>query len=726
MGVGAGAGVALSPLPWKLLDDSSIWSQNWAWTPVPKDGEANYVGSVCTLCPAACGISVRKIDNRAVKIEGMKGAPVNDGGICILGLSGLQLLYGPTRIKAPLKRVGKREEGTFQTISWKEAVSEVVEKLEKLRMEGKSHTVAAVSGTKEGTTAGFLKRFLTAYGSPNFLHVPSMVDTYEMAIEMMHGEKAAPGLDIENANFILSFSSGMLDGWGSPVRMFKTAGRLKDKMGKIVQIESRMSNSATKADRWIVIKPGTEGVLALGLAAVILRESLYHKHFVDNFTDGFDQFKDFVLNGYAPDKVSGITGVSVTNIVALAREFAAATAPLAICGRGQGDTPGALAETMAVHALNALVGNINRRGGVWATPKMTNFGWGEVRQDAKARRGNGQKRIDGAGDGNPSDSLLNRLPEALLSEKPYGLEMLLVSEANPLFTMKNTEEVRTAFEKIGYIVSFSSYMDETAMFSDIILPNHHYLERYEVVTQAIGLNKPFVGLAKPVVKPLYHTRHTGDVILDVAKGLGGAVVGAFPWSSFEACLKETLGYRAGALVKNSYWVDKRYRAPDWHQAFRTASGKFEFDLSSLKKGVYTAPEGDASTYPMVLVPYDSIRLSNDYISNTPFMTKTVADTVLKGNDSFVEINPETAKQMKLAEGAKALLSTPKGKVTVKVHLSNRVGPDMVAMPKGLGHTGNDRYLAGKGVNANNLLGAVKDAASGLDAAWGIRAKIAKS
>jgi anaerobic selenocysteine-containing dehydrogenase len=90
--IGGAAGTALSPLPWKLMDDSSIWTQMWPWTPVPPDGKVTYEESTCSLCPGGCGISVRKVDNRAIKIEGRAGHPINDGRICILGLSGLQLL----------------------------------------------------------------------------------------------------------------------------------------------------------------------------------------------------------------------------------------------------------------------------------------------------------------------------------------------------------------------------------------------------------------------------------------------------------------------------------------------------------------------------------------------------------------------------------------------------------------------------------------------------------
>lgn len=726
LGIGAAAGTALSPLPWKITDDLSIWTQQWPWTPVPEDGEASHVKSTCMLCPAGCGISVRKINDRAVKIEGAKDNPINTGGICILGLSGLQLLYGPSRIKSPLKRVGKRGAGKFQPITWKQAIAELSETLVSLRSDEKSHTVACISGSKTGTVAELFKRFLTAYGSPNFMHVPSVADAYEQTIKIMHGIDAAAGIDVENADYILSFSSGILDGWGSPVRMFKASSKIKDSAGKTIQIESRLSNSAAKADRWIPIAPGTEAVFALGLCYVIIQESLYNTLLVDSYSTGFDAFKRYVLAEYRPDKVAGITGADPSVIIALARDFARAKTPLAVCGRGQGDTPGALAEFVAVHALNALVGNINQKGGVWAVPKPDYIRWDGVDPDKIALRGLRQKRIDTAGNGMRPGSLLNRLPAVLNKGTGYGIEVLLVSGANPLYTLRDTAAAEKAFEKIGLIVNFSSYMDETARYSDLILPNHAYLERYEDVAAAGLFNKPYIGLSRPVIKPLYNTRHTGDVIIDTAKAIKGAVAAAFQWSSYESCLRQTLGYKWTTMEKNGYWVDSGYTPPDWHEAFKHWPGKFNFSASIFKNPVFTAPEGDAGGYPLLLIPFDSIRLANDAIGNPPFMTKTVADTILKGKDIFVEINPETAKALGLAEGKRAVLTTPRGKADVKVHLTQGIGPGIIAMAKGLGHSTDDRYISGKGVNVNRLIGPISDPVSGLDAAWGIRAKLAKS
>jgi len=746
--VGGAAGTALSPLPWKLTDDLSIWSQNWPWTPDPPNGEVTYVNSACTLCPGGCGITVRKVEDRAVKIEGMKGHPVNDGGICILGLSGLQMLYGPTRVQTPLKRIGNRGEGKWQKISWDKALSEVLAKLTDLRKAGKAHTVSAISGSDRGTVANLLSRFLTVYGSPNFIRTPSIRDTYELTLHLMQGVQASAGFDVENASLILSFGSGIIEGWGSPVRMFRANSKLKKTGGKVIQVDPRLSKTAAKSDKWIPIKSGTEAALALGIAHVIIKESRYNKDFIENYTFGFNDwtdssgnqhkgFKTVVLESYSPEKVSEITGVDKAAIASLARTFALASRPLALCGRGQGKTPGSVTEFMAVHALNALVGNINKQGGIWAIPEPDYINWPTVEMDALASAGIQKGRLDGATSDRYPDTLymLNRFVENVRSGKSYAIEALFVNGANPLYTSPDAKAAKAALDKIPFIVSFSSYMDETTENADLILPNHAYLERYEDVSQPAGLQKPIISLTRPVVSPRFDTLHLGDVILLLAKGLGGTISKAFPWNTYETCLEATLGGTLDGLLTKGYWVNDRFTPPAWKNAFDTTSSKFEFAVQNqngaenktLMPGFeFVKPEGDAGSFPLILIPYDSMRLANGSVGDTPFMIKTVEDTVLKGNDCFVEINPKTARKMKLSEGKPARLETPKGSATVRVHLSESVGPGMIALPRGLGHTAYDDYLADKGVNINDLIGPTPDPISGLDAAWGIRAKLSKA
>jgi anaerobic selenocysteine-containing dehydrogenase len=718
--VGGAAGTALSPLPWKLMDDASIWSQNWPWTPVPTDGESTYVRSTCTLCPGGCGINVRKIGQRAVKIEGAEGHPINDGGICMLGLSGLQLLYGPTRVQGPLKRVGKRGEGKWAAISWDQAISEVAAKLGEVRSQGKPQSLACIVPKEEGTVPQLLSRFMRVYGSPNFFRMPSMEDAYEAAVFLNQGVVGAAGLDVENADFILSFGSAILDGYGSPVRMFRANSRLKENHGVVVQIEPRLSNTAAKADQWLAVKPGGEADLALAMAQVIISRKAYDQDFVANKIEGFEAFARMVQDKYTPETASAKTGIDYAVIAETAMKFAAAERPLALFGKGKGQTPGGLKEVLAVQALNALVGNINAPGGVHAVPAYDYINWPDMETDAVAAAGLQTQRLDGAGtEPYPhARHLLHRLPS--MAE---DIEALLVAESNPCYSLPNSQAVQAAFDRIPFVVSFSTFMDETAINADYVLPNHHFLERFEDVPVTAGMSQPMVGLCQPVVTPLYNTRHVGDTLLQIAKALQGTVAAAFPWPDYRNCLKTTLADRWQALVSKGVLMGSKEAG----QKIETPSGKFVL-MNNVTGAIFMADdvslEGQSADFPLVLIPYDSIRLSSRYVGDPPFMIKTVSDDIIKGQDVFVEINPDTAKKMGVADGQTAQLSTPVGSARVRVHYSDGIMPELVALPRGLGHTAYDAYLAGKGVNVNQLIGPVEDPASGLDAAWGIGAKLA--
>jgi anaerobic selenocysteine-containing dehydrogenase len=725
--LGGAAGTALSPLPWKVTDDISIWSQNWPWTPVPKKGEISRTNSACTLCPGGCGISVKKVDERVIKIEGLEGHPVNDGSLCPLGNSGAQLLYGPTRIRSPLKKIN----GRWQKISWEEAITEIGAKLRELRADGSARAVGWISGSDRGTLPALFNRFLSVYGSPNFWRMPSMWDSYELALYLTQGTRSMAGFDLENADFVLSFGSGLIEGWGSPGYMFRAKAMLRKNEGRMDQIEPRLSKTAAKSDHWIAINPGTEGALAFGLAHVIIKEQLYNRNFVNGYTAGLsDRFKQ-TIEGFPPEIVSKTTGISTGTILKLARDFAVSRSPLAICGQGQGHLPGSLQTFLAVHSLNALAGNINRPGGIWAVPEPDYIDWPELEIDAVAAKGLQQPRIDGAGTYRHPNAryLLHRLPDVINASAESPLQVLFISEANPAYSLQDTVAVEKAFEKIPLVVSFSSFMDETCAMADMLLPNHMFLERYQDVAGAHGFPKPIISLAQPAVEPLFNTRHTGDFIIQLAKELGHTIRAAFPWDDYAVCLEETLGEKWDVLVEEGYVVDDEFKAAGWADAFETDSTQFEFsnnDIRTLAGYEPIKPEGDEATYPLLLVPYDTMRISSGYIGSPAFMIKALEDTVLKGSDVLVEINPATAKQFGLSEGRLTNLATPRGSAQVKIRFTQGIMPGVVALPRGLGHTTDDRFLAGRGVNYNQLSSPVDDPASGHNAAWGIRTKLTKA
>jgi anaerobic selenocysteine-containing dehydrogenase len=137
-------------------------------------------------------------------------------------------------------------------------------------------------------------------------------------------------------------------------------------------------------------------------------------------------------------------------------------------------------------------------------------------------------------------------------------------------------------------------------------------------------------------------------------------------------------------------------------------------------------QGDESFYPLLLVPYDSMKLASGYVGSPPYLIKALEDTILKGNDVLLEVNPKTAEKLGLSNGQYATLSTPKGTAKVKIYLFDGIMPGVIAIPRGLGHTAYDKFLAEKGISYNSLSGPVEDPATGLDAAWGIRAKLSKA
>lgn len=701
LGLGAVAGAVVSPPGMKLTDDLAIWTQNWSWTPVPKDGKVTYEQTTCSLCKGNCGLSVRKVGGRPVHISGQEGHPVNEGGACLHGISGLQYLYGLTRINAPLKRNGDK----FEEISWKEAVSHVAEKLNAMRENGKAEKVACITGKERGSIPELFKRFMKTYGSPHYYSLPDMNTTWRTVAEKMHKENADMGFDLENATHILSFGSGLIEGWGSPVHNFRVNAQRKDKGVQLVQIEPRLSNTAASADCWIPAVPGTQADLALAMCSVIMKEKLYDSSYLGSYATGFDAFSRLVTTAYTPEKMADKTGVTASEIKSLARKFSGADRPLAIAGKGRGDTAGDLREFAAVHALNCLAGNINAKGGVWLNAAPDYLKFPRTALDAVAEKGSGKAPEKSAA------GLIRKISKS--GQSP--VQALLMQDANIAYTVHDTDRVTEALKKVPFKVSFSSFMDETAKLADIILPSPTFLERYEDLPSDASMSMQVVGLSVPVYKPLKNTMNPGDAVIRIAKAMSKGISENFPWKKYEDCLESVTGKLWDPLSDNGYAVisEKKPR--------KTVSADLSF--FSVNTGKRPEVTGDKTEYPMMLVPYDNMRITSSEVTVSPFAVKTVSDEEIKGQDSFVQVNPETARKIGVSRGDKVKITTPAGSAAVRIDLFEGVMPGLIGMPKGLGHTTDNPYVAGKGVNTNQLIPISIDPNTGQDAAFGINAKI---
>ncbi|OQY17163.1 MAG: hypothetical protein B6I32_01455, partial [Desulfobacterium sp. 4572_20] len=662
------------------------------------------------------------------------------------------------------------------------------------RDKGNPEKLAAVDGNQSRSTMALLiKRLLNSIGSPNYLRMPREEDTHSMVNFLMQGFDSPLTFDLENADFILSFGCGLLDGWGSSGRMLNVWRRwaTNDRQHKthIVQVDPRASNTASKADLWLAPSPGTEAALALGMAHVIIKEKLYSKEFIDNhsfgFSDWFDEkglehkgFSGIVLGKYSPENVENITGIKSRVIIEVARKFASANAPIALAGRGKGTFPGSLYEFMSVHALNALKGRVNNKGGTLITDDVPLAPWADVVYDSVANNGLTKERIDRAGTLRYpfTRTLIHKFAEVINGSHSSPVDTLLLCSANPAYTMPDNQSFIKALKKIPFIVSFSPFMDESSMMADLILPDHSHLEKMVDIVRPTGIQYPLYALSRPVVKPLYRTRHTGDVIISLAKRIGGSIASSFQWANFEEAIKERVSglYDAGEnkvswedVKKNGYWYTPRHFFGKRSDIFKTASKKFEFFSTKIELAIKTYSKGlrpgkpsglegksfddallnlgisakgdevymphyeeiksggDKNEYPLLLLPIEFINLATGWIGNPPFLNKTLFDYQLTKDDLFVEVNPKTASRYGLTEGAKAILKSPKGELSVRIHHFDGAMPDVIFIPFGLGHTAYDRYLKGKGVNPNEIIDPIEDPLSGQPVWWNTRVKLIK-
>jgi anaerobic selenocysteine-containing dehydrogenase len=241
------------------------------------------------------------------------------------------MLYNPDRIKGPLQRVGERGSGEWQSISWENALSLVAAKLKEIRDESQPHSLVFMHGAKPGLMHDLFARFCQTFGTPNVVEMPSSTASGSAPLVhyLMQGWRAPTGYDWENTNYLLSFGGALLEARQPSVKMLQAYSRLRrgrpGTRAKIIQVESRFSVTAAKADEWIPIEPGTEGALALSMAHVIVEEGLYDRDFIENHTFGFEDwsdedgeehigFKTLILRSYSPRTVAAVAGISTETI----------------------------------------------------------------------------------------------------------------------------------------------------------------------------------------------------------------------------------------------------------------------------------------------------------------------------------------------------------------------------------------------------------------------------
>lgn len=726
--------------------------------------EETWVPSVCLQCPGACGIRVRVVDGRAVKIEGNPAHLGSGGRLCPKGQSGLQVLYDPDRIKQPLRRAGARGEDRWEPISWDAALAEVAQRLQDLRGQGLSHTVAVVGGRFQGPVEELWKRFLNAYGSPNFVkRGATCSQAAKLGVRLTQGIDDHMARDWKNANFVLLFGYSALEASRPLTWLLGSYGEMRrgrPLRARIVAVDPRRSVTAAKADEWIPIRPGTDAALALAMAHVIIREDLYDKAFVENHTFGFEQYRDLVLREYSPGAAEAITGVPADTIVRVAREFA--TTRPSSCDGGDRGTSGMSNGTytrMAIHSLNALVGAIDAPGGILVQQKAKLGKWPEYETDDVAKAGVKQPRMDLAKTRTwPfGGNVYPQFFDSAAKQEPYPVNLMFVYYTNPLFVQPDPARVMKAYEQIPFIVDFSPFMSESARHADLILPDNTYLERYEHTGIGQGPGVAVTGLRRPVVRQLYDTMSTPDWIIRLGRAMGGSIAAAFPWDSVAEVVDQLVSANpkvAADLAATGASVGEPYTFGNYEQVLKTPSQKFEFYSQALKQqfekleigeadlermGITARGDtvylphyepihisgGPAAEYPLVLSTFKTATRPEGRGANQPFLAESWGLAAGVRWDSWVELHRETAAQLGISHGDAVYVESRLGRVRTRAVVTNGTVPGVVHMPHGLGHKGYGRYAAGMGANPNEIIELDYDYLTG-QVAWLTRVRVSKA
>ena len=619
-------------------------------------GIATYYASSCTECAAACGLHVRTREGRAVKLEGNPAHPVNRGTICSRGQAGLQGLYNPDRLTGPMAR---QADGTFKSLEWTEAIALLVTKLK--AAPGK---VAVLSGQTPGTFDTLLDGWARAQQGTLTRWEPFGHEPLQLASQRIFGRNELPLHDFAAARHIVSFGADFLETWLTPVEQQRgfaqSHGFTQGPTAKTVYVGPRMDLTGMNADAWVRVTPGSEAILALAMANVILSER--------NQAPADANALRGMLGAYTAEKAAQAVGITAETVRRMAREFASAEPSLAVAGGVGTQHREALELCAAVHLLNYVAGNVG---------KTVKFGAGVT-------RGDGYAAI-----------------ERLFARFDRGeVAVAIVHEANPLYALPRSGKFAERFAKVGFKVSTAQVMDETAMASDLVLPSLHALERWDDTRPRVGV----VGLMQPVMEPVFPGRHIGDVLLQSARQIGGTAAALATATDFKAHLQDAWTREArkrGVADAVQFWRDALQRGGLYEAAPAPAPVRLSA-AASQTKAVGATFDGDG-TYTLIAAP--TLTMYDGRGANRPWLLE-LSDPVTKITWwHWAEVHPETAKELDVREGEILELTTPHGTIQAPVYIYPGIHPGAIGVPLGWGHTAYGRYAQDRGANVLDLLGA---------------------
>jgi anaerobic selenocysteine-containing dehydrogenase len=670
------------------------------------NGLSTYYATTCRECAAGCGLIVRTMQGRAIKVEGNPNHPINLGKTCARGQTTLQGLYNPNRVVGPIQHT--RGEALYNTefqnveanMSWDDAIQVVSDALKD------SAGIAFLMGTTSDHLFDLVSELTNAIGAPAPIRfsVGNMFEgraTLSRAAEDFFGQAALPFFDIGNSDLVLSFGANFLETWLSPVAYNRAYAQMRrgnpKRRGYLIQLEARMSQTAAKADEWIPIRPGTEGMVALAIARLVAETK---GGAVPQGAESVDL-----------ESVASAADVHLETLEHIVQLVVEAASPIAIPGGSALAQSNGLQTAEAVLTLNALTDNIGKAGGVFLSPLSPN-------QDTYHRPASAQEMAD----------FINRMNSG-------EINTLFIHGVNPVFELPRSLGFSEALANVGTVISFATFPDETAVASNYIFPDRHGLESWGYQRVATGTTQSVLSGLQPVVSGvyerdtptlLYDARGTADVFISAAKLAGDQFAQALPFNDeveyIQSKLTNLIGQADGSFVApeiNSFSAYFQQQGGWWRNAEPLVPATSALGNSFEVGATEFAGEGE-----FFFMPFLSPTLA-EAGANKPWLQELADPTTTVMWNTWVEINPHTAEELHIEDDDIVRITSEAGTVEASVYKYPGIRPDTIAMPFGQGHTAYGIYAQGRGVNPADVLGVHFNEAGDL-AFLGMKVKLEKT
>ncbi len=653
-------------------------------------GQSRVVRSACRGCHGVCQVLVHLNGDRVVKVTGDPESPTSRGYLCPKGSAAPTLLYHPERLTRPLRRVGKRGENRWKKVSWEDALNEMADKLVQIKGESGTEFVAIGQGTGRPHTE-WTARFAHAYGTPNFIgpahicYVPRVIASGltlgRLPVSDIYGfggEKPACIL-IWGCNLTYS---GAADGM--------CGGMLQRALGeaqKVIVVDPRRIPPAETADHWLQLRPGTDGALALAMINTIVAEDLVDRHFVDNYTIGFDKLIVHVRTT-TPEWAEPITGVKASDIRAAARTYATHSPACLQWGNGMDMSVCSFHTGRSLLILMGITGNIDRPGGnvLWVPPSKVKPKSVFMNSDQLGEQflPPGQKKRMIAAGKFPfcPNTHTPSFWDSVITGHPYRVRALWIIGSNPLSTATQGMKIeRVLKEHLEFTVVSDLFMTPTAQLADLVLPAATWLEQEDVVF----FHKIWCVTARKRLAQFGEARDDRDVIFEMAHRLG--LHKAFPWKDSGEYLDwvlEDTGLNFRQFCERDILIgEMRYRKYE-SEGFQTPTGKFEISSSVMESmGVspmplFREPPFSPLSTPKLAKAFPLILISGTKVRNFFHSEYRQIESLRQGNpDPLVEIHPDTASSLGIKEGDWVWIETPVARVKMKAKLFGGIRPDVV-------------------------------------------------